>query len=170
MDFVDEYFEKISEIYRHVGYNPSERAYPIMDNRKTNWRIGGDVLETWSKTESLKFADKILKINDRLQVYRGSSYTAVIVDTNVDDNIFMTILQNFSEVPNTERNFINRTCYVLEHNDNQCLIQVDNNDIIIPFSIIEEAINSWSVVDKSFNANISISDEGNTIIIPTGDQ
>ena len=105
MKMLDDYFRLEKEIYAYFGYIEKWTVYPISDSRNCYWRLSENEGSIWyaNKVSEFAYYGERLVLRDfrtgKPCVYRGDSYTMVIVDIQADGNIFMEIFANNKERP-----------------------------------------------------------------------
>ncbi len=117
MKEIDEYFKLQQEIYNLFGYKEEWRVYPLDDRRDVWWSIQGNTV-WWSKKkenhqqlidqeydyDGIPDSDVYsgdIRGNWRLDPYNLQIYqdadkklSMIIIDTNTDFNVFLTIFDN----------------------------------------------------------------------------
>lgn len=111
MKELDDFLKAKEEVYSYFNFKEDWAVYPIDDRRKMFWAITGDTVHYAPSAEALKqsldyedgggelpeesYSDAIL--GHRFYptpVYKGKEYTAILVDTQCDGNIFLAIFAN----------------------------------------------------------------------------
>lgn len=102
MKELDAYLEAIQDVYAYFDYQEHWRVYPIDDCREMYWMMVRSDKVVWSDEP---FTEETITEGNRIYsgeiyhtpIYRKEKYTAMIVDTNTDGNIFLMIFDNTKE-------------------------------------------------------------------------
>lgn len=110
MQQLKQYDEARQDIYNYFNYEEEWRVFPIADYTRYYWKLSSE-----TRPDSVMFSDskEIVLEEDgnskyfyheeicRGQVMTGKEYTAIIVDTNTDGNIFFSVFSNDKKITNT---------------------------------------------------------------------
>lgn len=101
MKLLDQFNKIQQEIYDYFGYKEGWHVYPINDRRNMLWCIHNNLVHEWgskeayvSKDESNYYTSEIITNSPNSGVYQSSDFTAILVDTNTDNNKFLDIYDN----------------------------------------------------------------------------
>lgn len=109
-DTINHYFSLQNAIFAHVGYVENWRIFPLVDHRNYLWYIDGSeddghvcFAETKPQLEDKQlgnFYQYEIYTQRHLPkwVYRGDIFTVIVVDTHVDGNKILMLLDNAKEV------------------------------------------------------------------------
>ena len=96
-NLIDNYFKLQDEIFKHCGYQEGWKIYPIVDYREYFWTIDDEDLITSNEND---FSDDGNCYCDEIigNIFKGEKYTLILVDTHVDGNSYLALLNNLKEV------------------------------------------------------------------------
>lgn len=105
MKLLDQYLDLQEQIYTYFGYTEDWHVYPIDDNRDCEWKIEGNQLNLYARSDSdddevgdEQYENPILPNGSFPSIYRAEDYTMVLIDTECDGNKFLVILDNKKEL------------------------------------------------------------------------
>lgn len=98
MKLLDDYFDMQSKLYKYFGYEEDWHVYPLDDRTEYFWFISEDnsavyyaeKVEDFVWEEGKYFEDDIIAN----KIYPGKDYTAMLVDTHADGNMFLAIFKD----------------------------------------------------------------------------
>lgn len=106
MELLENYHSALEAIHDHIGFVEEWRVYPINDSSLYVWQIRNENVVFWDSLEqynSMDLEDGLKEpyyseiiIND--QVFNGSIYTGIFIDTQTDGNKFLSIFKNSNKI------------------------------------------------------------------------
>ena len=109
MNLLDKEQKVRQEIFDYFGYVEDWRVLPFDDAREYFWAIDGGCVKFAETEEGLLNEDSDCYENEIYTqrhlpkwVYRGASYTMIVVDTHTDGNQFLQIFDNKKELRDIE--------------------------------------------------------------------
>ena len=114
MKSLKQYLNLQQEIYDYFGYQQDWEVMPLDDCTEYYWRLDSEddeeatmvyfakSIENLMNEESGDYYSNEIYVQRFLSklVYRGKDYTMVIVDTQTDNNKFLSIFDNSKEINN----------------------------------------------------------------------
>lgn len=97
MKILDDYFDLLEKIYKYFEYDEDWHIYPLDDRTEFPWFVEDDYVYYALNKEKLfggddVFCDYLFK--GKKGIWVGKEYTAMLVDTQTDGNMFLAIYSN----------------------------------------------------------------------------
>lgn len=97
MNIIENYQNSINALYEHVGFEEGWEIFPINICTNYYWTIDKDKVHF---SEDPKYNEEvcteyiITNIHYPNTIYKGTEYTAILLDTQVDGNVFLSFFWN----------------------------------------------------------------------------
>lgn len=104
MKALKKYQEGLSEIYEYFGYVDPWEVFPIDDRTELYWELTKDTVvfgDTELEVSNVEYEGSfyyVREVDGKKNVYRGKDYTMIVVDTQTDGNVFLSIFDNGKEI------------------------------------------------------------------------
>lgn len=102
MKALDDYLAAEAAVHEYFGYAHGWREYAIRDQRDKEWLLSrSDSYVAYAEKLSrsaIDSGDALYGGEVRGEPYRGAEYTAIVVDTNCDQNVVLMVFTNAKQV------------------------------------------------------------------------
>ncbi len=111
MKALDNYKKELKKIHEYFGLEEGWQVFPLDDNREFFWSLGEcqrkimyslsePVLKARQSKDTLYFYEDYVADNVHYPktVFRAKDFTMILLDTQCDDNVFLSIFDNKKEI------------------------------------------------------------------------
>lgn len=106
MKLIEDYTTALQALYDHIGFKEDWAVFPIDDGTDYFWKIDGDEVTFYDTLEAHEKEDDSHTYSNEIMIhrfyknpiYRGGTYTGILVDTHTDGNKFLQIFLNTNEI------------------------------------------------------------------------
>jgi hypothetical protein len=97
------YFESKQNICEYFDYKDTWSDYPLADETDVYWFINQGTIFYADEPMTKELAKKGQYYTGIVRIeYRQPNYSLIVVDTQCDDNIFLSVFDNSKEITDTE--------------------------------------------------------------------